>query len=105
MLGGFMLADKGPPLTPVRALKIGALSVGALAVGAFALGALAIGALAIGRLVIGRSRIRHLEIEELIVGRLRVSEALETPGPPSGGSARPTEGKSASYSRDPSDLV
>ncbi len=100
-----MFAAKNTPLGPVRRLKIGALAVGALAVGAFALGALAIGALAIGRLKIGCSRIRQLKIDELTVGRLRVTEALETPGPLSGASSKRTEGISASYSRDPSDVV
>jgi hypothetical protein len=63
------------PAAPARAL-------GALALGAVALGAVAIGALAIGALAIGRARIRRLEIDELIVRKLRVIDALETPGKP-----------------------
>jgi len=62
-----------------RNRAIGAQSVGALAVGAMALGALAFGVIAIGRLAIGRARIRRLEIDELIVGRLRVTDALDLP--------------------------
>ena len=66
----------------VRAPTTNARAVGALAVGALAIGALAIGALAIGRLVIGRARIRRLEIDELVVGRLRVTNPVETPSTP-----------------------
>jgi hypothetical protein len=66
----------------VRAPNSGAQAVGAFAMGAFAIGALAVGALAIGRLVIGRARIRRLDIDELVVGSLRVTERLETPGMP-----------------------
>ena len=68
--------------THAQAPTTGARSVGALAVGALAIGALAIGALAIGRLVIGRARIRRLEIDELVVGRLHVTDTLETPSTP-----------------------
>jgi hypothetical protein len=66
----------------LRAPATGAQAVGAFAMGAFAIGALAIGALAIGRLIIGRARIRRLDIDELVVGSLRVTERLETPGTP-----------------------
>ena len=62
----------------LRSISVGSPVVGALAVGAVAIGALAIGALAIGRLTIGRSRIR-LEIDELVVGKLRVTDVLQTP--------------------------
>ena len=58
-----------PSAAPARAL--GLMSVGSTAFGALAIGALAIGALAIGRLVIGHARIRKLEIDELVVGRVR----------------------------------
>jgi hypothetical protein len=34
---------------------------------------------AIGRLAIGRARIRRLEIDELVVRRLRITEQLQTP--------------------------
>ena len=67
--------------THVRLLRIGGLAVGALAIGALSMGALAIGAMAIGRLAIGRSRIRCLEIDELVVGNLRVIHSLQTPTP------------------------
>jgi len=76
--------------THVRASRAGAWAVGAVAVGALAMGALAIGALAIGRLVIGRARIRRLEIDELVVGRLQVTDSVETPSTP------PTERDNAS---------
>ena len=71
-------------LTPtrVRAPTAGGRTVGAVAVGALAIGALTIGALAIGRLVIGRTRIRRLEIDELVVGRLHVTDSIETPSTP-----------------------
>jgi hypothetical protein len=35
--------------------------------------------MAIGRLVIGSARIRKLEIDELAVRRLRITERLQTP--------------------------
>lgn len=44
----------------------------ALAVGALAFGAMAIGALAIGRMSVGSARFRRLEIDELVVGRVRM---------------------------------
>jgi hypothetical protein len=47
-------------------------------VGALAVGALAIGAVAIGRLAIVRSRSKHFEIDELVVGNLRVTHSLKT---------------------------
>jgi hypothetical protein len=59
-----------------------AQTLAALALGAAAIGALAIGAVAIGRLAVGRARIRRLEIDELVVRRLRVVEALDTPAQP-----------------------
>ena len=68
--------------TRVRAPKTGARRLGALAVGALAIGAVAFGALAIGRLVIGRARIRRLDIDELVVGRFQINDALETPSTP-----------------------
>jgi hypothetical protein len=60
----------------------GLKSTAALALGALAVGALAIGALAIGRLAIGHARIRRLEIDELVVRKLRVIDELETPSNP-----------------------
>lgn len=53
---------------------LGAAAIGALATGAFAVGALAIGAVAIGRMTMGCGRIKHLEIDELIVGKLTIRE-------------------------------
>ena len=57
----------------------GGRAVGAFALGAVAVGALAIGAVAIGRLAIGRARIRRMEIDELVVGRLRVTDEMQLP--------------------------
>jgi len=65
-----------------RAPRTGAGKLGALAVGALAIGAVAFGVIAIGRLVIGHARIRRLDIDELVVGRLHVSDTLETPNTP-----------------------
>jgi ABC-type anion transport system duplicated permease subunit len=64
--------------TDVARFRAGAVAAGATATGALAVGALAIGALAIGRLVVGRLKVRstylqRVEIDELVVRRLRVS--------------------------------
>lgn len=59
--------------------SIGAKAIGALAVGAVAIGALAIGALAIGRLAVGRARIRRIEVDDLVVRRLHITEKLQAP--------------------------
>ena len=40
---------------------------------------MALGALVIGRLVIGRARIRRLEIDDLVVRRLRITEGMQIP--------------------------
>ena len=65
---------------PGRRLKsIGAKATGVLAVGAVAIGALAIGALTIGRLAVVRARIRRIEIDDLVVRRLHVTEILQGP--------------------------
>jgi hypothetical protein len=56
------------------ASAVGAQAIGTLVIGAIAIGALAIGALAIGRLVIGQTRIRRVEIDDLVVRRLRIIE-------------------------------
>jgi hypothetical protein len=58
---------------------VGAKTIWAVAIGAFAIGALAIGALAIGRLAIGRARIRRIEVDDLVVRRLRITEDLQVP--------------------------
>lgn len=60
------------PVSPAGALGIVAL--GSVAVGAIAVGALAIGALAIGRLAVGRASFRRVEIDELVVGRVRFKD-------------------------------
>ena len=59
-------------LSPAGAL--GVIALGSVLAGAAAVGALAIGALAIGALTIGRARVRRLEIDELVVGRIRFKE-------------------------------
>jgi hypothetical protein len=64
------------------AKAVGAMAIGAIAIGALSLGALAIGALAIGGLAIGRARIRCVEIDELVVRRLRVTEDVQLPDRP-----------------------
>src|SRR5204862_3322969 len=63
----------------IRALAIGAQSIGAFALGALAIGAFALGVVAVGRLVIGRAKIRHLEIGDLVVDSLRMTDSLEIP--------------------------
>jgi predicted nucleic acid-binding protein len=78
-----------PPAGPktvrtIAALRIGAQAVGAVAFGALALGALTIGALAVGALAIGKLGIRHarlgrVEIDELVVRKLRVTDEFEEP--------------------------
>jgi hypothetical protein len=75
-----MIKDLAP--MRIRALAIGAQSVGAVALGAMAIGTLAIGVVAIGRLVVGRAKIRCLEIDELVVRRLRITDSLDTPDTP-----------------------
>ena len=60
-------------------IAVGAQAVGSVALGALAVGAVAIGALAIGRLAIRRARLGHVEIDELVVRRLRVIEELREP--------------------------
>lgn len=63
----------------LRSRSIGAKAIGTLAVGAFAVGALAIGALAIGRLAVGRARIRRIEVDDLVVRRIHITEKLQLP--------------------------
>lgn len=50
------------------------VGIGAMALGAFAVGAAAVGALAIGRLAIGKGYFRRLEIDELVVHRVRAPQ-------------------------------
>ena len=68
------------PCACFRALSVGAQAAGAFAIGALAVGAVAVGAVVIGKLVIGSARIKRLEIDELVVGDLRVTGSLKTPG-------------------------
>lgn len=63
----------------LRSESSGAKAIVALAIGAVAVGALAIGALAIGRLAVGRARIRRIEIDDLVVRSLRITEKLQAP--------------------------
>jgi hypothetical protein len=58
-----------PPATRLLALALGAAAVGAVAIGA-----LAIGRLAIGRLAIKRARFGAVEVDDLVVRKLRVIE-------------------------------
>ncbi len=52
-------------------VSVGTLSIAALAFGALALGAFAVGYLAIGRLNVRQARFGRLEVDELVVGRVR----------------------------------
>ena len=65
-----------------RAVSLFGHALGAAAIGAAALGAVAIGALAVGRLAVGQARIRRVEIDELVVRRLRITEELSVPHGP-----------------------
>jgi hypothetical protein len=51
-----------------------ATAIGAVAVGAFAIGALAIGRLAIRRVQLDNAKIRSLEIDNLVVKRIRAAD-------------------------------
>jgi hypothetical protein len=52
----------------------GAWAVGAIAVGALAIGALAISRLAIRRLSIRRAHIGELEVDDLVIRRMRMAD-------------------------------
>jgi hypothetical protein len=67
----------GKAITGMRAAA--AFALGAASAGAIAIGALAIGRVALGRLAIGSGRVRRLEIDELVVHRLRVVDGLDMP--------------------------
>lgn len=56
-----------------------AQALGALALGAAAVGAVAVGALAVGSLVVGRAQMRRVEIDELVVRKLCITEDLQVP--------------------------
>ena len=73
-----LLRTRVADVTAARA--VGTTALGSVALGALALGALALGAVAIGRLSVGRARIRRLEIDDLVVRRLRVLERLDADG-------------------------
>jgi hypothetical protein len=64
-------AMASPDLEPV---VLPPVSAPAVASGALALGVLAVGALAIGRLEIRQARLRKVEIDDLIVRKLRILE-------------------------------
>ena len=51
-----------------------AKALGVAALGALAVGAVAIGAIAIGRLAVGKAQGRHLEIDELVVHKLKLPD-------------------------------
>jgi hypothetical protein len=53
---------------------VGALALGAMALGALAIGALAIGSLGIGRLRVRRATLGRVEIDDLVVHRLKLPE-------------------------------
>jgi len=67
------------PAAATGAHAIGTAALGSILIGAAAVGALALGALSIGRLFVGRARIRRLDIDELVVRRIRVLEQLTPP--------------------------
>jgi len=77
--GGFSAQSATERYRRVRSAPAGSRVLGALALGAIAVGALAIGALAIGRLSVGRARFRRVEIDELVVRKLRVTDRLQAP--------------------------
>ena len=68
-------APRSRTLLPANA--VGSQALAAMAVGALAVGAVALGALAIGRLAVGRAKFKHLEIDELVVYRLRLPSSEE----------------------------
>jgi hypothetical protein len=70
------------------AFALGAASAGAIAIGALAIGRIAIGRLAMGRLAMGSGRVRRLEIDELVVRRLRVVDGIDIPEVPEGADAQ-----------------
>ncbi|WP_197893946.1 hypothetical protein [Variovorax sp. RA8] len=83
------------PAAATGAHAIGTSALGSTLIGAAALGALAIGALSIGRLFVGRARIRRLDIDELVVRRIRVIEQLTPPPTSKPGVVSQTVGVSA----------
>ncbi len=64
----------GAPVILSPAGALGAIALGSALFGAMAVGAVAVGAVAIGALAIGRARIRKLEIDELIIGKVRFKD-------------------------------
>jgi hypothetical protein len=64
-----LVQGAGARVSPATAL--GLIVMGSAAAGALAVGALAIGALAIGHLRVGNARFRRLEVDELVIGKVR----------------------------------
>lgn len=65
------------PSRAVAAAAVSALALGATAIGAVAIGVLTVGRLLIGRLAIKGAHFRTLEIDELTVRRLHVTDEKE----------------------------
>ena len=63
--------ELGGALKVAPAGALGLVVLGSAAMGAFAIGALAIGALAIGKLFVQDARFRRLEVDELVIGKVR----------------------------------
>ena len=63
--------ELGGALKAAPASALGLVALGSVAVGALAIGALAIGALAIGKLFVQDARFRRLEVDELVIGKVR----------------------------------
>ena len=59
---------------PPRTTSLLGVALAAAAVGAIAIGALAIGRLAIGRVAVKQARFGSLEVDDLMVRKLRVIE-------------------------------
>ena len=65
-----LVTRKARPVAAAGAML--ALALGATAVGAVAIGAIAIGRLALGRMTVRKARFATLEVDELVVRKLRV---------------------------------
>jgi len=65
-------------LSRSRRVVPGGLAMGAFAGGAMALGALAIARLAIGKMAVGHARLGKVEVDDLTVHRLRVTDDAES---------------------------
>jgi hypothetical protein len=69
------LVKTRPPRNAPGAALVG-LALGTVATGAFAIGALAVWHLAIRRLAVGNARFKAVDIEDLVVDRLRVGQLI-----------------------------